>query len=478
MIRRLNQKYFYGGLSSSHKIGIEGSFKFAEKLNIYDEPTQVSVLPAASKVSGNTVDDLVKWIVPGTPYDTNKYFYGDAGKIYKETSGGVWSLLQTTSNSGGQGMEVHDDYIYYTQDTQIGRYGLLSGTPAFDDDWQTGLNDTSDTNFAPIKAFKEGLAVGHGNYLGWWDGATWDEDRVILPPGLEIRTLDVIDEFLVIGTWRGTAITDNEEGFLFFWDGTSTTFNNFVSIPEGGCNAIINSKNDLISVIGSAGHIFKNYLPFENVQPIPKLTLGKYLEVFPGAISNWRNLTLIGVAGNTDSTTVKQGVYTWGSRDTKFPEVLNYAFPISTGTTTGTTLKIGSVKGIGNNAYIGWRDGDTYGVDKVTNSGTPYSEGKIESLLFDNEQLFADKNALVLKATHLPLAADEGIQLGYDINRTGTYTTGDENTTADSTETRLPIPTGRFRELNYECILSCGATSPTLTYLGLEFDDLEEERAY
>lgn len=477
-IKILNKKYFNGGISESSKIGLQGSCYFNKCLNIFDEPTQITLLPKTVKVSGETVTDLIKWMVSGTPYDTNKYFYSEGGKIYRETSDGTWSLLRTVANSCGQGFELHDDYIYYTQNTQVGRYGPLSGEATFDDDWQTGLNDTSTTKFAPIKAFKEGLAIGNGNYLGWWDGAIWDQDRLILPPGLNIRSLEVLDEFLVIGTWRGTAITDNEEGYLFFWDGTSTTFNYFIPIPEGGCNALLNSKNRLFSVVGSSGNLFLNYQPFQKIQQLPKMLISNYAEIYPGAVTNWKNISYVGASGATNSTTLEQGVYAWGSKTEKYPEVLNFAFPISTGTTTGTGVKIGAIKGFGNYLYIGWKDGDTYGVDKVTYNGDPYASGFEEGLIFDDETLYGDKKVNVLKAIHLPLATGESVQLHYKINRATNYTDGIVNSTKDSTETRLEIPLNnrRFREFQYKITLATsGTTSPTVTYIGFEFDDLKEE---
>ncbi|HJZ04260.1 MAG TPA: hypothetical protein VJ327_00160, partial [Patescibacteria group bacterium] len=124
----LNIEYFNGGLADSEREGIRGAFFFAKNLNIFSEPTNLTLMPEAVKESSTTVVDLVKWIVPGTPHDTNTYAIGDTGKFYKRTSAGSWSVLQTTSNCVGQGMELQNDYVYYTQNTQIGRYGPLSGT--------------------------------------------------------------------------------------------------------------------------------------------------------------------------------------------------------------------------------------------------------------------------------------------------------------------------------------------------------------
>jgi hypothetical protein len=163
------------------------------------------------------------------------------------------------------------------------------------------------------------------------------------------------------------------------------------------------------------------------------------------------------------------------------PEILSYQHVISTGTKNGTGVSIGAVKGIGNYLYIGWKDGTTYGIDKVTNSGDPYTSATYESLIFDYEQLYTDKVALTIKAVHLPLVSGESVQLGYKTNRASSYTTGTANSTVGSTETRLNIPhaDAKFLEFQIECILATsGTTSPTVTYIGLEFDDLAEEKAF
>src|SRR4030067_1208803 len=252
----ITQNTFIGGISQAQKVGTAGAFRFGAGLDIYTDPNKATLLPAPVKVSGSTVADLIKWIKQGTPHNTSKYFYGDVGKIYRETSSGTWSLLQTTTNSKGQGLEVHDNYLYYTQNSQIGRYGPLDGTPAFADALQTGLTDTSSVGFAPIKAFLAGFAGGPGNKLAWWGGSVLDGDKLVTSPGLNIVALEVIDDLLYIGTRRGSTVLESEEGCTFAWDGTSSTFEYFIAHPEGACNALLYSKNRLLSVWGSSGYLY------------------------------------------------------------------------------------------------------------------------------------------------------------------------------------------------------------------------------
>ena len=481
MKKLLIQKYFNGGISESEKEGTRGSFYFANNLDIYSDSSKLSLNPLTAKNSGTTVVDLVKWIKAGTPYNTSTYFYGNAGHIYSRASNGTWADLRTVANSSGQGMELYSDYIYYTQDTQIGRYGALSGTPSFTDNWQTSLNSTTSTKFAPIKAFQAGFAVGHGNYLGWWDGSVWDTDRLVLPPGFQIRSLEVLDEYLVIGAWRGTAITDTEDGYLFFWDGTSTYANFFVQVPDGAVNAMVNSRNRLLSTYGSSGNLYLGYNPFQKVAQISKLTNSKYIDVYPGAMTNWKGLTLIGIAGVTDSTAIYQGIYQYGTKNDKYGEALNYGFTISSGTTSATSLSIGSVQGFGDELYIGWKDNTTYGVDRIIQTANTFASGTFESLIFDEGNVGRDKLALLIKVNHLPLVSGESIQLGYKKNRASSYTTDTANSTVGSTETRLPIKASaaRFREFQFEVVLATtSGASPTITEVSFLYDDLKEEAKY
>src|SRR6266403_761760 len=152
----------FGGISIAKKVGQQGSFQFGTHLDITSDPNEIKLNLTGTKKSASVVVGLVKWIVDGTPFDTNRYAYDDAGNIYKIDSSDTFTLLRTVASSVGQGMEVQNDYLYYTQNTQVGRYGPLSGAPTFTDNWQTGLNSTASSAFAPITVLNDRLIIGHG----------------------------------------------------------------------------------------------------------------------------------------------------------------------------------------------------------------------------------------------------------------------------------------------------------------------------
>jgi len=484
-IKILNQQQFNGGISISDKIGGQGAYAFSQGIDIHQDPTHFGLQIAPTKVSGSTVTDNIKWIVSGAPYDTNKYFYGDSGKIYQETAGGSWSVLRTVASSHGQGMCVYQNYLYYVQDSQIGRYGPLSGGAAFTDAWQTGLTNTSATGFAPCTAFSNLLIVGHGNIISTWDNTVWTLSKITLIPGHNVRSFSSLHEYVAFGTWRSTSgnIYESEEGYVFFWDGISNTFNFFVDVPEGACNAIQNTRNTLLGIMGSTGILYQDTLTysntFEKLQNFPKLKNNAWMETYPGAMNNWSGKTYWGVS-NSNSTDIVRGVYEWGSISKAFPAALNLPFIISTGN-TGSTVKITAVNGFGTSLYIAWNDGSTYGVDKVTKGNNYYTTGYIDTFFFDNGMMYKDKTALTLKVIHSPLTTGQSIQLGYNRNRNGfTMETAHSYSASDAnpSQTRLSIPNsdGRFSEMATRVVLgSNGSTTPQIYSIGMIFDDLDNE---
>jgi hypothetical protein len=464
----------YGGIAVSKKIGQQGSFRFARHLDITSDPNDLTLQFAGSKDSGTVVDGLVKWIVDATPYNTKRYAYDDNGAIY-EIDDGTWTKLQTTANSNGQGLAIHNDYLYYTQDTQIGRYGPLSNAPAFDDDWQTGLNDTSTSGFAPIIVLNDRMIVGHGENVGVWDGAVWTAATLTLPGELNARVLTLADQYVVTGAWRGNAVTDSEDGYVYTYDGLSDTFNE--AFPtNGGLNAAHYYRNKLISIHGHQGYIYTDASPFNKIHQIPGVGKQQYLEVFPGAMTTWKELLLFGIS-NSDSSAVTRGVYTYGQKSALFPEALNYAISISTGN-SGSTVQIGAVKGIGNDLYIGWKDGANYGVDLLNENSSYALSGTYESLIVDDGRPGEEKRLDALIVNHLPLAEGESMAIDYKKERDSSWTSGSTNSTTGSTETKLYVDSKsqQFYEFEWRTTLGGdGSSTPTVVSQKIIYDNLKEE---
>lgn len=610
-IKTLSLQDFSGGIAQSEKKDVPFSARFVKNLNPYEDPAYITLSKKASKVSGTTVTGLCYWMEDGSPYDTNEYFYDSAGKIYRETSAGVWSSLRTVSGGAGEGLKIFDDYLYYALGTDLGRYGRLSGTPAFSDslytwwgeasdditttgggtgqtysvttsinegathrqtftathdplksitititngaeiDWTLTLHDADnnvigtytwedmenltteataftfttpprliigneyhfhvtvsattgsptivtnvasdlegatftarygvliDKDFHPMVVVEDKLIIGNGEYLAVFDQSTYDPNKILLERGYEVRSIATNDEYVVVSCFKGATIDTAEESKNFYWDTISPSYNYFDDTTSiGAGNAITNTNNKLRGIYGNRGSLYVSAGSEQGViyQKTPKLARGKKVNVYPSAIDNYNGITLIGIGGNTDDATgLEQGIYAYGSQNKNVGDALVLLHTISTGTTQGTTLKIGFVKTIGENLYFSWRDNTSYGVDKITPTALSVASGVYEGLIFDNGSVNKEKLAIKLQAECATLATNETLSVKYKVDRDSSFTAGD-NSTAGDTSAEVSIYK-RFKEIEFGMTIgSTNGTYPKITEISLDFNDLGEEK--
>jgi hypothetical protein len=331
----------------------------------------------------------------------------------------------------------------------------------------------------PMEEFLNFLVIGNERYIAKWDQATYEPNFISLPAGFKVRTISKQDEFLAIGAYKGATPRQAEASRIYFWDGIERTFNYFQELRIGAPNALINHSGDLIGIYGERGSIKKGKgEPFQDiVDDVPKLANGKYLEVYPGAVTDARGgNTLIGISAVTDDATgLEQGIYEWGSQQNQIPESFTYTGILSTGTTQGTTLKIGMVKSMGTDVYVGWRDDATYGVDKVSIDSNFVASGSLESLLFDGGDPDVPMLPLNLTITFETLTANQTVTPKYKLDRASSWTTGTA-ATSGAVEIEEPIFT-RCNEIEIGFdFTSTSNTQLKITSVKLTYDDLAEER--
>lgn len=124
-----------GGIADYDKESpVVDSVAFARQIDFRTNPRRWTILPRTAKESGSVITGLPVW---GDRAGTDTYVYDDAGGFYKRTTAGSVSLLRSVANSHGNGLAYfgEDDFMYYTTDTTVGRYGYISATPAFSDDF-------------------------------------------------------------------------------------------------------------------------------------------------------------------------------------------------------------------------------------------------------------------------------------------------------------------------------------------------------
>lgn len=118
---------FLGGISESRFAGSQNSVAMMSGVDVMSELGVIKNQKALVKESGNTITELCKVIIPCS--DGNTYFFSsESGKIWKRTSGGVYSLLYTVVPADGEakilGAKESNNYLYFSTQNYLHRIAV------------------------------------------------------------------------------------------------------------------------------------------------------------------------------------------------------------------------------------------------------------------------------------------------------------------------------------------------------------------
>lgn len=348
----------------------------------------------------------------------------------------------------------------------------------------------------PMTRFLQYECIGNANYLSVWEpledpptNADWQRHRLVFPLEYEVCGLAVQNEFLAIAAGRTTttATGDPQAGIIFFWDGTSPTYNYDVRIPEGNPQCLHEYKNVLYYYAGGAWYTITGPAS----QPVKIRTMpgtdteysgtDQTITVNPYAATVRRGIHLMGWPSVSTDTNINFGVYSWGAIDKNFPDSFGYSYILSSGTknyTESNNLQIGMVKAFGDLLHVSWQDANngTFGVDVINNSSAPATNSIWESRIFDNGFVAREKLGIYTQVTCLELPDDASFVIKYSINR-GDWIYSDpfNSTNIEEGIARFDINDGRFYEAQVGIEITSGTTTPTITSINLIFDDCRSE---
>lgn len=266
-------------------------------------------------------------------------------------------------------------------------------------DYQTLSNRFVQPNngFHPVTEFLQYLCIGNERYVAVWEPISlanpgvleFLQHRLTLPSGYEVTSLTQYTEYLAIGAEKRSKSATNEfqDGKIFFWDGTSTTYTFFVNVPEGAPYALMSTKNTLYYFAGGGWWAWAGSNPVKIFQ-MPNTDFefsntNTYMINYPNTMTVRNGILLGGFPSETNSTNIEHAVYSFGSLNKNYPNSFGYSYSMSTGSRTNGTLRIGVVQNFGDKLFIGWRDGSSYGIDKVDPNSPPFSTATWESLVSD-----------------------------------------------------------------------------------------------
>lgn len=357
---------FIGGMSDYEDKGTAGSFKFSSGLDIRKQQDSLSAQQGLTDdLATGTFDAACYAVVPSS--NGNTYFFLYNGKIYSRHSDATYHLVYTETNDSGHitgAAEWYDSagwtYIVYCTDTRVNIKKLLgpSYTPA--EPWSdvntasTGSWPKTNLSTAPSGITWHRPVMSNGVLLitnvhtlaqvGY--DLSYTSNALQLIPGNVAKTIVERKIYAITGCYR----SDNKEESAFFsWDEISLDWNDKEILKYAGVNAAIDTEIG-IAQIGSNGQLYLSNL--NSPMPIRAIRGGGSSD--PDGITAYHGMALLGIFGNTSGN----GVYSYGRINKNAPIVLNLEYPL-------TCDEIYSVKTVGSDILIVYKNGTSYGVKKV-----------------------------------------------------------------------------------------------------------------
>lgn len=338
-----------------------------------------------------------------------------------------------------------------------------------------------DDIYHPMVQFLNFVVIGNERYVAKLEaGNIYNPHQLVLPAGYRVRCFAKWNEFLAIGVWKGTSITDTDQGKVFLWDGSSDTAgtstpNTIIDVLEGGINSMHGSGGILHIIAGYEGKLLM-YAggATAKMTQMPLLEKNEYCEIAPGAMTMWRSILRFGATINTNSSTVHQGVYGYGRLNANYPMSLGFDYPLSLGDQQSSSVKVGCLFAAGRSLYVGWQKENVNGIDKISVDNSCYATATLESTLIDFRRMSQWKLPLVVRIDFEALTTGQSVAAKYRADRDPSWGTLGTEDTVGATNIRMPIHE-QVQEMQFAIdIASTSGVSPTIIQAVIESDDQED----
>ena len=184
----------------------------------------------------------------------------------------------------------------------------------------------------------------------------------------------------------------------------------------------------------------------------------------------WQGIVQVGAPFATDSTTVHNGIYTWGRDEATDPFSLGFDYPLSLGDSTGSAVSVGSLFARGKKLYCGYKNGGSYGIDVINRTATPASTATIELLNTDLQNVAIVKYPLTFRVDFLPLVSGQSITLKYKPDRSADWKTLQTQSSTGATEIAGSI-NERVKEIQFAVDIVTNASQVTITNFAFDAED-------
>lgn len=311
-------KDFKGGMTLNDKLGSSDKFHTGFHLDFYSRKGFLTVRPGFTRMQLSSNTDIGQPLqgILYTQEDGNIYVGADNGTIYYQSAADTIASAHASAQTGAiRGLVEYKGYMYYPQNTTIGRSDL-AGSPTYTDNWQTGLTNV---NFHPMFISADNkLYFGDDRYVASWDGTTYTAQALDIQDDWEIQCLaDFGVNYLAIGANKKSSSSASSQGCkVVLWSRANTTvWDDEISIPEKSIYALF-EKNGYLWIWAGSNTLSIYVVPIGGRTPTKVFTFENdnmqdyIVYTYPNAIGYKEGRIYFGVSCNTSaSDNTIPGVY-------------------------------------------------------------------------------------------------------------------------------------------------------------------------
>ncbi len=460
------KRSFYSNISPIRKIGVQintvGTGNWT--LTLHDDANDV--LGTKTILAANLIANQINFFEFTTPIDVS---------------------VNTSTTTTPSSRQYH---FHLTSTVADGKIATTTDGSMADCDFQIYADALGQTinGLHPVERFVNFTLIGNGRYVVGYEPlqdsptpSDFERHRLVLPPGYEVCGFAQRNLMSVIAAEQRSSDGKFQSGALFFWDGKSTFYDDWWIVSEGSPETIFSEKN--VAWYIAAGEAYRmRGLEEPKSKRTFRGTDSEYSNIadithsYPHMQTVRRGILLAGYPSQTTNQDLEHAVYSYGSSAPEFPESFGISYTPSHGVTLNdgsNNLRIGMVRNYVDTLFISWRNGSTYGVDRVDNSSAPAATANLESLRFDDGRPQFFKKALFLLATFNELPEGATVTLKYRMDGSDTWIPGDAVVAGSYAVLNLEKP---FLNVEFGMDITVnGTTSPEITSLYLFFDPRKKE---
>lgn len=418
------------------------------------------------------------------------------GKIYRRAAGAnTWAVVYTHTGSGDlYSVYEFNGYIVWSSADKIHRVAIANIATWATPDLNYKTLSTNNTHPKPmIEAFNK-LYIGNGRYVDELDSnvLTWTTGKLTFASDDAMRRITFSGSVMKFYC-RKTSDARNE-GWVFFWDGLSASWNERTKI-DGIFHCVTTMDNVDYFLAGHVPFLYRlDGLTPAKLRAIPQNTASGVTDAstivanfYANAMANLNGIIYFGsglaVSGITGVDNTEVGVWSFGRLNINFQESLSFDFPSATAPTADSVIEstcLFVAEGMINIASRSASAKFLY----VTNPSAYQSTGEYECRVFDGNNGWQRKDSAKLAIAFFPLATGEKIEIFLRKNLVASYgsaiLTVDYSNTADRDvtfkELILPWVGKEFNHTQFKIKLTAGtsnATTPKFLDIALFYHDIK-----